>query len=657
MWRVFKRYSIGNVASYGGTDCGAHCDASDLNLDEVSPTIVGGIRIAALLEISLKRRLTFAHALRALTDLAFFKTLMSEQPPLLDEHTNKKWKKHLRQLQSFGILKRTAKSAIKCFARYFAVPKGSTSKARAIFNGKKMSSFFVTPPTTNLPEVAEVLHMLARSSFLVIGDFRHFFHQFGLDELVSNHFGLQQGDDIWRYTVLPMGWSWSPRLAQAASTSLLIEAAIRGKLAKKEDFEDLVNPPSVVKMRGGSAVVWYDNVLGAFENADCRDIFYNELTKLCTEVNVQWKDIAKHNRNDMPESLAEKAEPEMPLSPTDPAKNQPDENTKMKKLPEYLGLELANATGKRQHDGSHGGKLKWRHRLSSTAKWKDLSDIATYQTPRAVARAVGVILWDATISLRPLCEEAKALEFLSKVGKTIRNNKWDEPLKNCLLPEEIVYLRDRLHDIINNNVFRSIDPRMPDETILCASDASDNGYGFVIWQNDIVDKATSALTQISFPSNLSKSHIYIKEMYAAMQCIEKVANAHPNSIVRLAEDNTAVVWALRNGYSHNKISNEYILRIVACLRNKNCKLQIVPIPSKCNAADAPSRGWPYNNVADADCRRILHAFADGRGNVEQSAAMPPAFTGSIRHDEPDDLWLGWQEAPEMDEEPFEIPHA
>ena len=643
MWRVFKRYSLTNY-SYGGAP--GTSNAALLPLDEIAPGLVAGIRTQALLEIVFKRRFVFAHALQALTSLDYFKSLMTENPETITEEsteirTARKWKRHLRALQEFGILKKAAKGMIKCFARYFAVPKSDGCSSRAIFNGKRLSTFFRAPPTTNLPEIADVLRLVAEASFLIIGDYRHYFHQFGLHHDVSHYFGLQLGgSDVWRYGVLPMGWSWSPRLAQSASMTMLIEAAIRGKLVDPKDFEDLENPPSILKMRGGSAVVWYDNVLGAFQDADCRDTFYRELKAVCEDLHVEWKNVRTYNRKDMAESRATNAPDGTPL--------KEDEESP---LPEYLGLEFANAVGKRQRDDPTTAKMKWRHRPSSLAKWKDLTTTENYKTPRAVARAVGVILWDATIALRPLCEESRALELMSKVGKTIRNNKWDEPLENCITQEDVKFLRDRIHDISHNNVFRTIDLHTPPTVVLCASDASNEGYGFVVWKGGVVEKTHSALSQMQFPKNLESAHIYIKEMYAAMQCIERTTLAFPHSTVRLAEDNSAVVWALRNGYSHNKISNEYIQRIHRCLSHTGCKLQVVPVPSKCNAADAPSRGWAYNVDVDAACREILEAFDAGLGKVKQTRAPAPFFTGGIRHEEPADLWMGWEEAPDLPESP------
>ena len=60
-----------------------------------------------------------------------------------------------------------------------------------------------------------------------------------------------------------------------------------------------------------------------------------------------------------------------------------------------------------------------------------------------------------------------------------------------------------------------------------------------------------------------------------------------------------------------------------------------------NAADAPSRGQPYNNVVDEQCRAILVAQDLLVGKVSKQANDSPAFTGMIRHEEPSETWDDW----------------
>ena len=474
-----------------------------------------------------------------------------------------------------------------------------------------------------------MLKELSRSDFLIIGDWRHYFHQFALHDDVSSYFGLEQGEDTYVYRVLPMGWSWSPRIAQSLSMAILLEAGSRAGLLDPADYADSPNPPSIIRMRGGCATVWYDNVLCMFTDAAARDKYYTKLEELCSvnQLNVVWKDLRKWNRKDMPETC--------------------------ETLPTYLGLMLANAASTRHRSDDGTARIKWKHDPARLARWLPMTTREGYTTLRSIARAVGCILWDAVISLRQLCYEGQALKILSKAGKAVKNQNWDAPLEPSeISPEEVEYLRMRMDMIVKQNDFHSVKTVLGAEVINCASDAcgaakstkttrsKQAGYGYVIWSGDTVDVTASRLQQQFFPDALADAHIYILEMYAALKCIEQVSSTHRGCLIRLAEDNTAVVGSLRNGYSHNAAGNELIQRIYAALESSGCRLEIVPVPSAANAADAPSRGLPYCMTADKKCKEAFEAHVQGMGRSSRVAVRKFSSVGdSLRHEEPDDnVW-------------------
>ena len=100
------------------------------------------------------------------------------------------------------------------------------------------------------------------STLLIIIPPPVYYSALGIKDSSSVYFGLEIGNETFVYAVLPMGWSWSPRLAQSASMAILLEAATRAKLIDPADYANLDNPPSMIRMRGGCATVWYDNVIG-----------------------------------------------------------------------------------------------------------------------------------------------------------------------------------------------------------------------------------------------------------------------------------------------------------------------------------------------------------------------------------------------------------
>jgi len=137
----------------------------------------------------------------------------------------------------------------------------------------------------------------------------------------------------------------------------------------------------------------------------------------------------------------------------------------------------------------------------------------------------------------------------------------------------------------------------------------------VTWRNEVIVPELSALQKQSFPTLLVSQHIYLKEMWAVYKCIQQIGEAHSRTHIVIAVDNTAVTWALRNRFSHNKRANEMIQRIEHILGTTNCSLQIVSVPSALNAADAPGRGMAYDNKIDEQCRMTIAQALLGLGKV------------------------------------------
>ena len=498
--------------------------------------VAGQMNLLALHEIVFRRKLRWATHLRALNDLEFFKGLMNTLPTKSDDMTAKKGKKHLRSMVEFKLIKPYARSAVKSFARYFAVLKSDGITARSIFNGRRISSFFKSPPTTNLPDIGDVLRIMSESDFLIIGDYRHYFHQYKLPQDIGEFFGLQLGKESFIYNVLPMGWSWSPRLAQCGSMAILIEAGARTGLLNPDDYKDLENQPSFVKLRGGMTTVWYDNVIGMFTDVSCRDLFYNKLLELCDkpQLNVAWKNIRKFNRKLMAESNEQKAE----------VAETAEEREKLQ-LPTYLGLMFANARNTRSRDADGTGRMKWKHDPARLGRWKEMTETKTYATLRHLARAIGCILWDAVISCRHLCDELLCLKTLSAAGKAVVMNNWDASIASSPVTiEDVEYLRSRMEAIVFINPYYTVHRFAGAETVECASDpsvassttrkaaAKVAGYGYVIWKDGEVDTMQSCVSQQFFPDPLKNVHIYILEMYAALMCISKVSEKLPGCTIQ-----------------------------------------------------------------------------------------------------------------------------
>lgn len=99
-------------------------------------------------------------------------------------------------------------------------------------------------------------------SWVVVGDWRHFFHQFPLSEEVSRFFGVVSAKGKgYRWCTLPMGHSHSPYVAQCFGWVIL--------LTRNDNQEELFEAEEVERVRaqyvslkgGGCATLYYDNFL------------------------------------------------------------------------------------------------------------------------------------------------------------------------------------------------------------------------------------------------------------------------------------------------------------------------------------------------------------------------------------------------------------
>ena len=245
-------------------------------------------------------------------------------------------------------------------------------------------------------------------------------------------------------------------------------------------------------------------------------------------------------------------------------------------------------------------------------------------------------MWDATISFRPLCEETRALTILSAAGRAAFANRWNAPIENTISEEDLEFLRVRMANIIEANPFYAAPEDETIQEIWCASDASNEGHGHVVWKDKVVDTSRSALARIDFPTELKRSHIFIKEMFGAARCLEDALSGITKARVWLAVDNTAVYWSIINGYSHNHHANALIQRIYSLLHRTSSILCMAAVPSACNAADCPSRNKPFDFIVEKECLNIIQDFRLGKGRGAMQNSFGPAQADGLRHEEPPD---------------------
>jgi len=230
MWKLFKEFgTYGGL--YGTLFLVAATATHLLPLDPI--TCAGGIAVVTLRNaIGTNPALAFTlPALVMITQDLMLDTWLRQRPERDETATPEKWLPHLNYLVKCGILLKWNAHAMKFFGSYFAVPK-SESHARAIWNGKKLSSFCRPPPPVNLPYLPDLLTRLARLTHqhkrpptVIVQDWSSFFHQIPVSQEMSEFFGVRTGwseDHVWRWRTLPMGTTFSPWVAQSVGWGVVL---------------------------------------------------------------------------------------------------------------------------------------------------------------------------------------------------------------------------------------------------------------------------------------------------------------------------------------------------------------------------------------------------------------------------------------------------
>jgi hypothetical protein len=146
-------------------------------------------------------------------------------------------------------------------------------------------------------------------------------------------------------------------------------------------------------------------------------------------------------------------------------------------------------------------------------------------------------------------------------------------------------------------------------------------WGYTIFSETSADVVNSG----SFPKMLRPAHIYLKELWACVHVVETILQSHRNVHILLGVDNTAVVGAVRARYSSNTHGLELIKRLHQLLLARESTLDVVPLRSEDNAADAPSRGLPMNAEVRARCMSVITRFQEGknssRGTIRKASNL------------------------------------
>lgn len=615
MWLLtafgYERYRVSHGYS-AGENIG-DVAADKLELDEIK--VAGCLLIGGLLKLAETLDVQYAkHALLLICDLNYFKTHVKPPTPSQEgRSTASKWWNHMQKLGEWKVITWVAREHIKFIHSFFAVAKSCGLVARAIFNGKLFSSKCAVPPGVNLPDVAELLKALSdafagRKFSFMTADWRHWFFQFSLADEIRPFFGMRIGDLFCRFSVLPMGFSFSPYIAQSVGWLIIIESLKRS--FGQTCVEGLLHQsqlPSFIKIHDGSDIIvialWYDNV-GFFCTSDNKCMkFAKQFRATCSDFNVVIKEWYTYTSTEM--ELVDDREDPKGVFDEPPIRVPNPEDPSAKPPATYLGLELGWRKV-RINPRRCEYRLEWRHALARRMRWwtsaKKLSS-----TCRSVAHLVGIIVWHCHMRLDPLAYVKTSIDILRKSVQ--RKESWDAV--NVGYQQDLENLNAEVRRLCRDASWYFKNRPSSGKVFFVSSDASSKKWGFLVHHSDFKlwfqDHGT-------FTESLRGKHIFVKELLAATLGIERLcATLQPDDSVEIfiAVDNTAAAAVLRRLYSTTEAGAELVLRVIRALDDRHI-LRVISLRSEDNPSDpltrnkdlCPKRAQIFQDV----CLRFLEGY-------------------------------------------------
>ena len=592
------------------------------DLDPIDKTTVG--------RASIRKMWLWASAAKVLLISTLLDLALSGQAPWLvaarddkQVFVSPRYAHHMDYLDEVGLLeevgrgkKRTRKD-LRWYSSYFAVEKTSVT-SRSIFNGHRLSLACPAPPNVNLltpPDVLRLISMMmARGKDLhfIEADFRHWFHQIPVADKLSNLFGLQlkQPGKSFCWRCLPMGWSWSPAIAQAAGwTCLLFTEKDQSPIFQTQVLEQKESglPRWVTSISGNSvALVYYDNLL-----------------VVSTDLNES-KRIGARLRQNVGEKLLN-------------VEIKGDFNASCNAV-RYLGMDILIRR--------ENGDLVLAVRPVKLDKWRQKT-IEEDDSCRNHASIVGKILFYASL-LNPnlQCSELgqQGIRLARHVGKEACLGGWERHIAS---PPGMKDLWERiLQEASNYQLVASRRKVNRDQAnVILATDASMAGWGVNVLDKNCVTvqsiqgkKWTDAPPGASVLRSPAEEHIFYKELRA---CLYGLTQLSDGSRAVVVVDNAAVAWVLRNGFSKSELGNRLLHEHHKYLDRIH---DICLVVTKDNPADCASRA---DDKDFADRLAKLAAALEKHNLGYRWASHRDEHDWSARlHDEPADKIFGPDEEEE-----------
>ena len=519
--------------------------------------------------------------------------------------TRPMFSRFVQELFACGLLSRiNLREKTTRFVSIFVVFKEGL-KLRFIANCTRNNKSFGKPPSllfASTESLFQALQFFGPDAFFAVADFRHWFYQIRLPPVVKHLFSLWCKGELFSFNAWPMGFSWSPFVAQGLSMTIAMLAINKsGKFAAISPRHDkgllpdmwFVTSPDAtwekLKRRQVHAIVlfWYDNLLVIAKSEQVRSDLLRDI-KWVTETHKAWWKTTKNAHGD---------------APTQDFTSGDNAFTCTRGEVEYLGIKFVWKSDQQWHwEHLDKNKRRWRERYTEIQR-KD----AQHRTWREAALLTGVIIWDWTLAGGHRRDIQKVLEVSHAIGAAniSEREEWDRPAKIELAHWEI--LSQKIEEVVNSQTRTRKTPygATATEERFIASDACKDKLG-------AVDLQTGLSYCVRIPEWMRKMHITRKETLAAMWALRHFRKKFnlKNTRFVIALDNMAAVAALnKRVVIFEKKVDEILRELEAEFMENGCEWRAVYIPGEEQPADEPSRGT-YTKESKVEAAKIKLELRD-----------------------------------------------
>jgi hypothetical protein len=485
-----------------------------------------------------------------------------------------------------ALLRMTSFIGPRGWVGYFQVPKTAIVD-RAIVNCAETNEGFHEPPPLRLAEFAELLGIIKSygpHAIILTSDIRHFFWQIRMPNGDCRYFSTAFDGQVYEWICLPMGWTWSPWVAQGVA-SLAVYGAVQILINAGEALTIVrgggspeapaafyhIHRTAADGSRGprvASVVIWYDNFLvltneGAGWAAALRAAINTAMKKM----KLEWKKL-KDSKQAWCETVG---------------------------AGEYVGIQFQ----------WEDGIFQWRHVPENAAEWA-LASAAVGDDNRLqqVASAMGVLVHDSALRLAR-GHGPNIHGVMSKVGTayaSVLRSDWTTHELD-LQPMQ----RDAMKEcwrILVRNEWQSFEQWT--KVAYVASDATTKESAMVLMESAPRQGiARPRDYPVATRGNFGETDINKIEALIAIKSILWAADMgelEPGTlIVAIVDNTTAVAWLNGRGSPDARVHAELVI-MRAELARRGLGYVVMWVDTHEQPADEPSRNDP---VSDAKVRFCL----------------------------------------------------